>query len=412
MIPRDFIYERPDTISSENPNDAVTEFQLQSLAGIKDYNIEFSSDIFDLLSAQPTNQLFSTTDPTAPPSDVVNPIMNSYYNNPVTITYIGGGGTPGGSDTQVQFNDGGAFGGDVDFTWNKTTNTLTLGENSTIDAPGLYIDGTTGTSIQIDSGTTFTVNSGASSDIVLNGGAGVGDGSIGGDIYASAGGASATSIVGGTLTGGDMVFSAGDTQISGTSSANEAYGGNIIFNAGSTNGSAAAFDGFGGYISLTAADGVSNGSGGDILLSPGNPGSDGTQNGGVFVGNLTATYRWRTGYVNTTNATPTGQTRTSMYCPSGEMVYVEAHVAARRTGGSSGATGDCAGYVRRAVYKNTGAGPTLVGSVQDAFTAESQAGWDCTFTTSGNYVQVQVTGAANNNITWKVITFGTPLSSL
>lgn len=34
--------------------------------------------------------------------------------------------TAGGSDTQVQFNDGGtAFGGDSDFTWNKTTNVLT-----------------------------------------------------------------------------------------------------------------------------------------------------------------------------------------------------------------------------------------------------------------------------------------------
>jgi len=36
----------------------------------------------------------------------------------------GGGGTPGGSDTYVQFNDGGAFGGDIDLTWNKTTNVL------------------------------------------------------------------------------------------------------------------------------------------------------------------------------------------------------------------------------------------------------------------------------------------------
>jgi hypothetical protein len=41
-------------------------------------------------------------------------------------TPAGSGGSPGGSDTQVQFNDGGAFGGDADFTWNKTTNLLTL----------------------------------------------------------------------------------------------------------------------------------------------------------------------------------------------------------------------------------------------------------------------------------------------
>lgn len=37
----------------------------------------------------------------------------------------GGGGTPGGSDTQVQFNDNGSFGGDSGLTYNKTTDTLT-----------------------------------------------------------------------------------------------------------------------------------------------------------------------------------------------------------------------------------------------------------------------------------------------
>lgn len=39
----------------------------------------------------------------------------------------GGAGTPGGSDTQVQFNDAGAFGGDSGLTFNKTTNALTVG---------------------------------------------------------------------------------------------------------------------------------------------------------------------------------------------------------------------------------------------------------------------------------------------
>tara|TARA_B100000963_G_scaffold200260_1_gene174416 strand:- start:9115 stop:11082 length:1968 start_codon:yes stop_codon:yes gene_type:complete len=40
----------------------------------------------------------------------------------------GGGGStsPGGSNTQVQFNDSSSFGGDSDFTYNKTTNTLTV----------------------------------------------------------------------------------------------------------------------------------------------------------------------------------------------------------------------------------------------------------------------------------------------
>ena len=37
-----------------------------------------------------------------------------------------GGGTPGGSDTQVQYNDGGAFGADSNLTWNKTSKTLSV----------------------------------------------------------------------------------------------------------------------------------------------------------------------------------------------------------------------------------------------------------------------------------------------
>jgi hypothetical protein len=39
------------------------------------------------------------------------------------------GGTPGGSDTQVQFNDGGVFGGDAGLTFNKTTGRLTVGSS-------------------------------------------------------------------------------------------------------------------------------------------------------------------------------------------------------------------------------------------------------------------------------------------
>ena len=37
-----------------------------------------------------------------------------------------GSASPGGSTTQVQFNDAGVFGGDTAFLWNKTTNVLTL----------------------------------------------------------------------------------------------------------------------------------------------------------------------------------------------------------------------------------------------------------------------------------------------
>jgi len=42
----------------------------------------------------------------------------------------GGGGTPGGSNTQVQFNDGGSFGGNANLTFNKTTGALTINATS------------------------------------------------------------------------------------------------------------------------------------------------------------------------------------------------------------------------------------------------------------------------------------------
>jgi hypothetical protein len=42
----------------------------------------------------------------------------------------GGGGTPGGANTNVQFNDGGLFGGNAQFTYNKVTNLLTVGNVS------------------------------------------------------------------------------------------------------------------------------------------------------------------------------------------------------------------------------------------------------------------------------------------
>ena len=50
----------------------------------------------------------------------------------------GGGGTPGGSPTQVQFNDGGAFGGDAGLVYDKTTNKLTAGGDVELNDGGTY----------------------------------------------------------------------------------------------------------------------------------------------------------------------------------------------------------------------------------------------------------------------------------
>ena len=45
----------------------------------------------------------------------------------------GGNGTPGGANTQVQFNDSGTFGGDAGFVYNKDTNLLTIANLTVVD---------------------------------------------------------------------------------------------------------------------------------------------------------------------------------------------------------------------------------------------------------------------------------------
>ena len=50
---------------------------------------------------------------------------------PTNLGVGGSGSSPGGSDTQVQFNDGGSFAGDSGLTFNKTTDSLTIAGNIT-----------------------------------------------------------------------------------------------------------------------------------------------------------------------------------------------------------------------------------------------------------------------------------------
>ena len=69
-----------------------------------------------------------------------NALVVNTPNRPVPIIIVGGGGGGGGivagADTQVQFNDAGAFGGDTGLTYNKTTDSVKVG--------GLVILGTLG----------------------------------------------------------------------------------------------------------------------------------------------------------------------------------------------------------------------------------------------------------------------------
>ncbi len=59
------------------------------------------------------------------------------YNGSAWVNGTDSGATPGGSDTHVQFNDGGALGGESTFTYNKTNNELTVSKLKTNNISGI-----------------------------------------------------------------------------------------------------------------------------------------------------------------------------------------------------------------------------------------------------------------------------------
>lgn len=66
-------------------------------------------------------------------------------------TPAGGSGSPGGTDTQVQFNDGGSFGGDAGMTYNKTTDALTV--TGLVHTPIVQAHTSAGLTIEAQGGT-------------------------------------------------------------------------------------------------------------------------------------------------------------------------------------------------------------------------------------------------------------------
>ena len=63
--------------------------------------------------------------------------------NPFTGTLAevgagGGGGTPGGSDTEIQFNNSGSFAGSADLTWDDSGKVLGVGGDINLDDGGTY----------------------------------------------------------------------------------------------------------------------------------------------------------------------------------------------------------------------------------------------------------------------------------
>lgn len=102
--------------------------------------------------------------------------------------------------------------------------------------------------------------------------------------------------------------------------------------------------------------------------------------------------------VTTTDATPT--TVLSLPITTTRTAQIYARVTARRTGGTGGTAGDGAGYEIYGTYKNIAGTITIIGAVNQIYVAEDQAGWNATLVINGTNVDVQITGALLNNISW------------
>ena len=104
-----------------------------------------------------------------------NITVSSASNGAITLAGSGGTGTAAGSDTYVQFNDGGTvFGGDSGLTYNKTTDTL----NATVVKASLGFSGSltklADGSSYIIAGNNITISSSSNGAITLGSSAGTG----------------------------------------------------------------------------------------------------------------------------------------------------------------------------------------------------------------------------------------------
>ena len=122
--------------------------------------------------------------------------------------------------------------------------------------------------------------------------------------------------------------------------------------------------------------------------------------GPFLINDATATkanYEILQSQVLTTNSSVT--TLATISTASDTVILLEARVDALRTGGSSGAGGDCATYIRTARVKNV-AGTVTVNALQSTYTSEDQSAWNATIDASGTDARIRVNGATSNNITW------------
>ncbi len=347
---------------------------------------------------------------------------------------------------QIVYGTGGGVTSEAEFTWEPTTNTLSLGSTitpATIRAPddGAATPGTltilggstpsanNGGDINITAGDAGNFNNGGGVNITSgtsalgNGGtviiAGANAPSQGGTVQINGGSggfafAGNVSITGGSASGG--VTGGGGVNIVGGTGAGGVIGGPIAINAGNGGG----VDAPGGGTTIVSGNATGTGLGGFVYISPGTS-VTGTYGNVQIATNAGFIENISTGFgaagdsksdqymvsVETTDATTTelfldstGGTR-RMTLSANSAWRFEIHLTAYETVGTN--VGWVAAYEVKGAIKNVAGTTSIVGSVSSNITADDSSGaWSITVDAdNGNSaLRVQVTGEAATTIRW------------
>lgn len=281
--------------------------------------------------------------PTGVPAATTNALYNNgasalYWNGVPVLT--GSATTPGGADTDVQFNDGGTFGADTGkFTYIKATDQLRVNNIGSQIAAALAITSTAAATASASiAGTAITLTA---SNATAGSASGV---AAGGGITITSG--NATAPFTGGASGGAIAF------VTGTGAANglgeSGHGGAFSV----TGGTGAGSGGAGGAITLRGGPTSGSGTGGAILIVSGTCNS--SFNGGV--GAITV----KTGDVVSVlgGSTPGTITITTGALPDGSQAYPSPTILMRPATPDNGANNN-----------GIAGGPVTIGSGDGATTS-------------------------------------------
>lgn len=328
--------------------------------------------------------LLSTDGTFAGNSDALVPTQKAVKTYVASAVAGGGAGVPGGSTTQIQFNDAGAFAGSSSLAWDKTNNILYVGPASGSAkiqgaAPSTATSAGTSVTIQAGSGGATSGNGG---DLILKSG-GVGTNGSSGTLQLIGADATTSGNRGGSIliqsgksgsqagsAGGDITIKCG-TSNNGFSTGtvtigNDSNGGPVVIKGGAqssvTAGAVTVQGGQGNTAStggpLTLAGGDGN-SGGATTLRGGD-GNFGPSSGGNLTirgGNSYTTVNYGTsnpGNVTITGGSATGSTNTTV----GGSVTITGGTGLNANGGNviiGGGAGGGTGAKGNVAFNDTGA---------------------------------------------------------